>query len=111
MPLHLAGAAKMEMFPYSTSVFFVRLENLADDDFDTYYSYYENHEDDDDFDIPEEDIPDEDIPVMPDTSRTRRTLSSSRRNLGTRRARRVAQEKLDYDEEHLKLDDFAALLV
>ena len=58
MPIHLAGAIKMEMFPYSTNVFFVRLENLADDDFDLRYKYYEDHENDDDIDIPEEDLPD-----------------------------------------------------
>ena len=74
----------MEIFPYSTNVFFVRLENLADDDFDTYWEYYENHEDDDDIDIPEEDIPEE---------------------------RRLRQKKYDYDEEHLKVDDLSALLV
>jgi hypothetical protein len=84
VPLHLAGATKMEIFPYSTNVFFVRLENLADDDFDTYWEYYENHEDDDDIDIPEEDIPEE---------------------------RRLRQKKYDYDEEHLKVDDLSALLV
>ena len=84
VPLHLAGATKMEMFPYSTNVFFVRLENLADDDFDTYWEYYEHHEDDEDIDIPEEDIPEE---------------------------RRLRQRKYDYDEKHLKVDDLSALLV
>ena len=53
--MHLAGATKMELFPYSTQVFYVRLENLADDKFDTKYEYYERHEDDEDFDIPWED--------------------------------------------------------
>jgi len=31
VPMHLAGAVKFEMFPYSTNVFMVRIENLADD--------------------------------------------------------------------------------
>ncbi len=36
----MAGATKMELFPYNTSVFFIRLENLADDMFDLSYHYY-----------------------------------------------------------------------
>ena len=60
MPLHLAGAAKVELFPFNTSVFFVRLENLADGDFDTNYKYYDDHEDDDDIDITDDDDEEED---------------------------------------------------
>jgi hypothetical protein len=60
MPLHLAGGAKVELFPYNTSVFFVRLENLADDNFDTNYKYYDDHENDDDIDIIVDDDEDED---------------------------------------------------
>jgi hypothetical protein len=60
MPLHLAGGAKVELFPYNTSVFFVRLENLADDNFDTNYKYYDDHENDDDIDIIDDDDEDED---------------------------------------------------
>jgi hypothetical protein len=47
------------MFPYSTSVFYFRIENLADDKFDVGFKYYEDHSDDDDIDIPEEDLPDD----------------------------------------------------
>jgi hypothetical protein len=48
----------MELFPVNGSMFYVRLENLADDDFDTLFKYYEEHENDTDIDIPKEDEPD-----------------------------------------------------
>ena len=60
MPLHLAGGAKVELFPYNTTVFFVRLENLADDNFDINYKYYDDHEDDDDIDVIDDDDEGED---------------------------------------------------
>ena len=60
MPLHLAGGAKLELFPYNTTVFYVRLENLADDNFDTNYKYYDDHEDDSDIDIIDDDDDEED---------------------------------------------------
>jgi len=56
MPLHLAGGAKLELFPFNMTVFYVRLENLADDSFDTYYGYYDDHEDDEDYDIIDDDF-------------------------------------------------------
>ena len=49
----------MEMLPYNSTTFFIRLENLADDLFDTYYNYYEKKEGEEDVDIPEEDKPEE----------------------------------------------------
>lgn len=45
----------MELLAVNTSMFYIRLENLADSDFDTYYSYYEEHENETDIDIPIED--------------------------------------------------------
>ena len=60
LPLHLAGTCKMEILASNTSMFFVRMENLADSDFDTYWSYYEDHEDT--IDVPIEDEPEELIP-------------------------------------------------
>ena len=59
LPIHVAGACKMEMLPYNSTMFFIRLENLADDLFDTYYNYYEQKEGEEDVDIPEEDKPEE----------------------------------------------------
>ncbi len=61
MPLHLAGGAKLELFPFNTSVFFVRLENLADDSFDASYKYYDDHENDTDTDITDDDNEAEDV--------------------------------------------------
>ncbi len=60
MPLHLGGGAKIEYFPYNTTLFYVRLENLADDYFDTVYKYYDDHDGDDDIDIIDDDIEFED---------------------------------------------------
>ena len=79
------------MFPYNSSVFFIRLENMADDDFDTYYDYYEKHEDDDDIDIPEEDEDNWDD----DDGWRKKSL----------------KQKFDYDEEHMNLEKLAALLI
>jgi hypothetical protein len=45
----------MELLAVNTSMFYIRLENLADSDFDTYYAYYEEHENETDIDIPIED--------------------------------------------------------
>ena len=66
MPLHLAGGAKLELIPYNTTVFFVRLENLADDSFDTYYHYYDEHEYEDDYDIIDDDYDFDDEEEMDD---------------------------------------------
>ena len=55
LPMHLAGACKMEVVAMNATVFYIRLENLADSDFDTYYNYYENHANDSNIDIPVED--------------------------------------------------------
>jgi hypothetical protein len=41
MPLHIEGACKLELLPYNQTVFYLRVENLADDYFDTYnYDWY-----------------------------------------------------------------------
>lgn len=63
VPLHLAGAVKMELIAVNTTMFYVRLENLADSDFDTFYTYYEHNENDTEIDIPIEDEPE--ITVIP----------------------------------------------
>lgn len=42
--MHLAGACKLELIPVNTTMFLVRIENLADQYFDTYYDYYERYE-------------------------------------------------------------------
>jgi len=91
----LAGATKFEMFPYNSTVFFIRLENMADDDFDTYYDYYEKHEDDDDIDIPEEDEDNWDEEEEEEGWKKKKAL----------------REKFDYDEEHMNLEKLAALLI
>jgi hypothetical protein len=63
LPIHMAGACKMYLLPHNSSVFYVRIENLADDDFDTYWGYYEEHANDTNIDIPDEDRPEvDDIP-------------------------------------------------
>lgn len=66
LPMHLAGSCKMELTAFNASVFYVRLENLADDDFDTVYSYYEYHENDTNVDVPVEDEPVVKIPTLLD---------------------------------------------
>jgi|LauGreDrversion4_2_1035121.scaffolds.fasta_scaffold66314_2 hypothetical protein len=58
--MHLAGSCKMEFFPLNETSFLVRFENLADSDFDSSFTYYENHEDS--IDVPVEDEPEVIIP-------------------------------------------------
>lgn len=69
IPLHLAGACKLELIPLNTTMFLVRIENLADQYFDTYYKYYERYENDTDYDIPQEDKPEDVIPDFIDVDK------------------------------------------
>lgn len=52
----------MDLIPVNSTLFYFRLTNLADNDFDLHFDYYENHNET--IDIPEEDEPE--IEVIPD---------------------------------------------
>lgn len=106
MPLHLAGGAKLELFPFNTTVFYLRLENLADDNFDTNYKYYDDHEDDGDVDVidddDEEEDEEDDVEDNDDDPFHVGNLTSS--------SRRVKQTVVPYEEKHPNYVDMDLLV-
>lgn len=103
MPLHLGGGAKLELFPYNTSVFFMRLENLADDEFDLSYRYYYDHEGDDDIDIIDDDEDDdedfeddEDDDIHPEMNNTS--------------TKKKVKQSIPYEEKHPNIVDMDKLM-